>query len=171
MQPHSDGTAHSNNDITTENQMVYDHIFYESVNHAYSHFTTIPLTHRGRVTHICLSKLTIIGSDNGLSPARRQAIIWTNDGILLIRTFRTHFSEIISEIHTFYIQENAFESVVCEMASDLSRPQCLNTLCDPSGDEKSRHTTWHVVHQSPHPSWSNCSPRLERGHATITVTS
>ena len=36
------------------------------------------LTHWGRVTHICVSKLTIIGSDNGLSPDRRQAIIWTN---------------------------------------------------------------------------------------------
>ena len=33
------------------------------------------LTHWGRVTHICVGKLTIIGSDNGLSPARRQAII------------------------------------------------------------------------------------------------
>ena len=44
------------------------------------------LTHWGRVTHICVSKLIIIGSDNGLSPRRRQAIIWTNAGILLIRT-------------------------------------------------------------------------------------
>ena len=33
------------------------------------------LTHWGRVTHICVSNLTIIGSDNGLSPDRRQAII------------------------------------------------------------------------------------------------
>ena len=24
--------------------------------------------------------LTVVGSDNGLSPGRRQAIIWTNDG-------------------------------------------------------------------------------------------
>ena len=43
------------------------------------------LTHWGRVTHICVSELTIIGSDNDLSPGRRQAIIWTNGGILLIR--------------------------------------------------------------------------------------
>ena len=35
-------------------------------------------THRGRVTHICVGNLTITGSDNGLSPGRRQAIIWTN---------------------------------------------------------------------------------------------
>ena len=32
------------------------------------------LTHWGRVTHICVGNLTIIGSDNGLSPGRRQAI-------------------------------------------------------------------------------------------------
>ena len=44
----------------------------------------IVLTHWGRVTHICVDKLTIIGSDNGLSPGRRQAIIWTSAGILLI---------------------------------------------------------------------------------------
>ena len=38
---------------------------------------------------------TIIGSDNGLSPGRHQAIIWTNDGILLIGTLGTNFSEIL----------------------------------------------------------------------------
>ena len=59
------------------------------------------LTHWGRVTHICVSKLTIIGSDNSLSPGRRRAIIWTNAGILLIRTLGTNFSEILDEIHSF----------------------------------------------------------------------
>ena len=43
-------------------------------------FSMWVLTHWGRVTHICVGKLTIIGSDNGLSPERRQAIIWTNIG-------------------------------------------------------------------------------------------
>ena len=38
------------------------------------------LTYWGRVTHICVNKLIIIGSDNGLSPGRHQAIIWTNAG-------------------------------------------------------------------------------------------
>ena len=59
------------------------------------------LTHWGRVTHICVSKQTIIGSDNGLSPGRRQAIIWTNAGILLIATLGTNFSEILIEIRIF----------------------------------------------------------------------
>ena len=48
--------------------------------------------HWGRVTHICVSKLTTIGSDNGLSPGQRQAIIWTNAGILLIRPSGANFS-------------------------------------------------------------------------------
>ena len=56
------------------------------------------LTHWGRATHICINKLTIIGTDNGLSPGRRQAIIWTDDGILLIGTLETNFSEIVIEI-------------------------------------------------------------------------
>ena len=46
---------------------------------------TDPLTHWGWAMHICVSDLTSIGSDNGLSPGRRQAIIRTNAGILLIR--------------------------------------------------------------------------------------
>ena len=33
------------------------------------------LTDWSRVTHICVCKLIIIASDNGLSPGRRQAII------------------------------------------------------------------------------------------------
>ena len=54
-----------------------------------------------RPSDVCVSKLTIIGSDNGLSPGRRQAILWTNYGILIIRTLETNFSEIVSKIHTF----------------------------------------------------------------------
>ena len=64
-------------------------------------FVELSVTHWGQVTHICVSKLTIIGSDNGLSPGRRQAIIWTNAGVLLIRTLGTNFSEILGEIHSF----------------------------------------------------------------------
>ena len=58
------------------------------------------LTHWGWVTHIWVSKLTIIGSDNSLSPGRRQAIIWTNAKIL-IQTLWTNLSKILSEIHAF----------------------------------------------------------------------
>ena len=60
-----------------------------------------PLTHWGPVTHICVGKLTIIGSDNGLSPGRRQAIIWTNAGLLSIETLQTYFSENLIKIQPF----------------------------------------------------------------------
>ena len=59
------------------------------------------LTHWGRVTPICVSNRTIFGSDNGLSPSRRQAIIWANAEILLIGPLGTNFSEISIEIHIF----------------------------------------------------------------------
>ena len=85
------------------------------------------LTHWGRVTHISVGKITIIGSDNGSSPARRQAIIWTNAGILLIGPLGTNFSDILIGIQTFSFTKNALENVVCEMASILSRPQCVNS--------------------------------------------
>ena len=51
--------------------------------------------------HICIGNLTIIGSDNGLSPGRRQAIIWTNAGILLIGPLIIKFSDILITVNTF----------------------------------------------------------------------
>ena len=85
--------------------------------------TSLPLqhlTHWGRVTHICMSKLTIIVSDNGLSPGRCQAIIWTNDGILLIGPLGTNFREILIEIYTF-----SFKKIYLKMSSEKCRPFCL----------------------------------------------
>ena len=46
--------------------------------------------------HICVGNPTFIGSDNGLTPGRRQTIIWTNAAILLIETLGTNFSEILT---------------------------------------------------------------------------
>ena len=82
--------------------------------------TDSTLTYWGRVMHICVSKLTIIGSDKGLSPGRRQAIIWTNAGILLIGPLRTNFSEMLIEIHTF-----SFKKMHLKMSSGKWRPFCL----------------------------------------------
>ena len=66
------------------------------------------LTHWGRVMHICVSKWTTTGSDNGLSPGRGQAIIWTNAGILLIRPLGTNFSEILIGVQTFSFKKMEF---------------------------------------------------------------
>ena len=70
--------------------------------------------------HKCVSKLTIIGSNNGLSPGRRQALIWTNAGILLIGPVGTNFSEILIEIYTF-----SFKKMHLKILSAKWRPFCL----------------------------------------------
>ena len=86
------------------------------------------LTHWGRVTHICVGNLTIIGPDHGLSPGRRQANIKTNAGILLIEPLLTNFSEISTEIHTFSFKEMRLKVLSAKMVAMLSRPQCVKQL-------------------------------------------
>ena len=81
---------------------------------------SIDLTHWGWVTHMCVSNISIIGSDNGLSPGRRWAIIWTNIVILLIEPLATSFSEILIRIHTF-----SFRKIHLKMSSGKWRPCCL----------------------------------------------
>ena len=86
---------------------------------------TKTLTHWGRVTHICVGNLTIIGPDNGLSPGRRQTIIWTNAGILLIGPWGINFSENLISIHTF-----SFKKIHLKMSSAKWRPFCLGLLTE-----------------------------------------
>ena len=63
--------------------------------------------------HKCISKLTIIGSDNGLLSGWHETIIWTNAGISLAGPLRINFIEILIEICTVCI---------------LSQPQCVKTI-------------------------------------------
>ena len=95
-------------------------------------FTAIFNSLRPRDT-VCVSKLTIIGPDNGLSPGRHQAIIWTNAGILLIPTLGTNFSEILIEINTFSLKK-----MHLEISSGKRRPSCLgpNVLMTSSGQQR-----------------------------------
>ena len=83
------------------------------------------LTHWDRVMHICVSKLNIIGSDKGLSPGRRQAIIGTNTGILLIGPLATKFSENLIRIQKF-----SFKKMHLKMSSAkwCQFCLCLNVL-------------------------------------------
>ena len=78
------------------------------------------LTLRGRVRHICVSKLIAIGSDNGWAPARRQAIVWTNDEIPVIGPLGTNFSGILIETHI-----SSFKKLHLKMSSGKWRPSCL----------------------------------------------
>ena len=72
------------------------------------------LSHWGRVKHICVSKLIIIGSNNGLSSGQRQAIVWNNIGIFLIGPLGTNFIEILVGIQTF-----SFRKMHLKMSSAL----------------------------------------------------
>ena len=87
-----------------------------SVGNTLSYKTTetawIELTHWRQVMHI-----SIIGSDNGLSPGRRQAIIWTNDGILLTEPLGTNFSEIFIKLINFHPRKCLWNGVQFVSAS------------------------------------------------------
>ena len=99
------------------------------------------------MTHICVGELTIIDSDNGLSPWRRQAIIRTNAGILLIGPVETNFRE-----NLIVVQTVSFKKLHLKMASakwrPLPRPQCVKTcpeivVCrDPFYSHEIRYTVF-----------------------------
>ena len=84
-----------------------------------------PLNQWGPVTYICVGKPTINGSDNGLSPGRCQAIIWTSDGILLIGNLEINFREILISIHIFL-----FYKMHLKMSSAKWRQFCVK-VCTP----------------------------------------
>ena len=69
---------------------------------------------------MCVGNLTIIGSDNGLSPGRRQAIIWINAGILLIGPLGTNFNEMLIKIQTYSLKK-----IHLKMLSARCCPSCL----------------------------------------------
>ena len=78
------------------------------------------LTHRGRVMHICISIVTSLVQIIAFSPDWRQAIIWTNAGILLFEPLGTNFSESLIEIQTL-----SFKKIHFKMSSGKWRPFCL----------------------------------------------
>ena len=86
------------------------------------------------MTHIFVGNLTIIGSDNGLSPGQRQAIIRTNAGILLIRPLGTNFSEFLVKILIF-----SFKKMRLKMSSakwrlfHLGLNELVETMLIPGG--------------------------------------
>ena len=138
------------------------------------------LTHWGRVTHICIGNLTIIGSDNGLSPGRRRAITWTNVGILLIGPLGTNFSEMLIETHTF-----SFKKIHLKMSSGKWRPSCLGLnvfkceIVSGAVHPRNMHTVWVMLYllllsttQFSHiPPCENIFPKqggyLYRGYAVV----
>ena len=72
------------------------------------------------MTHIYVSELTTMGSDYGLSPGKRQVIIWTNAGVLVIGHLVRNFSEMVIRIHTFL-----FKKILLKMSSGKRPPSYL----------------------------------------------
>ena len=85
-----------------------------------SHLYVNNLTHLGRATHLCVGKLAIIGSDNGLLPGWHHAIIWTSAGILLIGPLETNFNEILFRIQAFVYKKMHLKMLPAEFC-----PICL----------------------------------------------
>ena len=81
------------------------------------------------MTHICVSKITFIGLNNGL----RLAIIWTSAGILLIGPLGANFSEIFIEIQIVSSKKIHLKRSSANMAAILPQPQ--------RGNEKQKTTT------------------------------
>ena len=94
------------------------------------------------MTHICVSELTTIGSDNGLSPSRRQAIIGTNVEIVLIGPLGTNFSEILIKIQTF-----SFKKMDLEISSAKGCPFYLGlNVLTPDGQQSIMKTYYDTCH-------------------------
>ena len=91
------------------------------------------------MTHICVGKLTIIVSANGLSPGRHQAIIWTTAGVLLVGPLGTYFGEISIEILTFPLTKIRLKMSSVEWCSFCLGLNVLNLTSLP------RHIAQHVV--------------------------
>ena len=109
-----------------------------------------------------------IGSDNGLSPGRCQAIIWPNAGILLIGPFGTNLSEMLIEIQTFSIRK-----MHSKMPSAKWQPFCLGLgviknsyLWCKNRWRRRRHPHIHTLWLY---AWSWKLPVLASNHTTTSI--
>ena len=103
--------------VKTFSYKVEDIIFFKWIGDSLS-----ILTNWNWVTHISVGKLTIVGSNNGLLLVQHQVIIWASAEILLIGPLGTNFNQNTK----LFIQENASESIVCEMVAILSKGRWVN---------------------------------------------
>ena len=84
-----------------------------------------------RPSDICVSNLTIIGSDNSLLWKSHYLVEshYLNQCWDIVNwTIRNKFQWNFIRNSFIFIQENAFENVVCKTAAILSRPQCVKLV-------------------------------------------
>ena len=91
----------------------------------YEIHTSIVITHWDGMTDICFSNRAMFGSDNGLVPGWRQAIIWSNAGILLIAPLWTNFSEMLIEYIFIYLSIYSYKKMHLKRSSGKWNPFCL----------------------------------------------
>ena len=103
------------------------------------------LTHWGWVMHKCASKLTIIGSDNGLAPVRRRAIIWTNAGKIVNWNFGNKLHWKLIQCHS---RKCIWKRCLENGGHFVSASMCLIYFQDDhpcwwSDDNKTQGTSWY----------------------------
>ena len=100
-----------------------------------------------------------IGSDNGLVPTRRQAIIWTNDGLSY---WRIYASLGLNEL----MRDDAIKGIVHQQSCLDCQPVGVYSVCNqpdecrkilPTNLVHHRHLQLKEVHRSHHP--DNCKLR------------
>ena len=84
------------------------------------------LTHWGRATHICVTKVGYHWFRQWLvacsAPSHYLNKCWIIVNWTLVNIFQWNFNQNT----TFFIDKNAFDNVVWKMSAILSRPQCVN---------------------------------------------
>ena len=100
-------------------------------------------THWGRVMHICVNKITITGSDNGLLAGQSQAIIWNNAWILLIGHLGTNFRDILIWIQTFSLRKTRLKTSAAKCCPVRLSLNVLNKFLPFNG--LSQNTEWLYV--------------------------
>ena len=78
-------------------------------------------THLTHLPHICVSELGHHYSGNGLLSIQRQAITWSDAGLLSIELLGTNFSEIWIGILSFSFKKMHLKMLSAKMAASLSR--------------------------------------------------
>ena len=110
------------------------------------------------MTHIFVGKIIIISSDNGLSPDRCQAIVWTNAGLLSIEPLRTYFSENLIKIQPFSLKK-----MQVKMSSAKWRPSYFGLSvfrCVVDGYPILHGTPAHYCPHSNRHCWKGCSESM-----------
>ena len=104
-------------------------------------FLMVHLSHWGRLAHICVSKLTTIGSDNSLLPGQHQATIRTMLGYC-------YFEQTSATSSAYSINFHSEKCIVCEMGVILSGLQCVKhnpgSFTNVNGDQRFKIMKWSV---------------------------